>query len=190
MVISDITQAQPGCGGRTAREYTRRATRRDQLSAEAEGEPMKLRAMVVEMLLVGGCAGKQSPAPEGAKEAPLDKPAFMTGCDVYAEAPVQIGYEDATGGAAVLYHTAGNIAKLRERTNEVAAFHNGSQGKTAYLHDLRAIPHTASVEEIEDGAKLTLVSTRPRSQDALRKHLQQEVWTMQKQGCGASHEAL
>jgi hypothetical protein len=116
----------------------------------------------------------------------------MGDCDVYAEAPVEIGYEDITAGAAVLYRTGGNVVRLRERTQEVAKFHNGSQGKSRWLHDLRRIPHHASAEEIEGGAKLLLVAdrARPASQDALRKYVQQEVWTMQKKGCGAGHEAL
>lgn len=137
-----------------------------------------------------GCAGTHPGAPASAGEEPLQKPAFMQDCDAYVGAPVQLNYEDATAGAAVLYHTAGDVTKLRQRTQEVAAFHNGSQGKNAWLHDLRGVRHKAYVEEIEGGAKLTLTSERPRYQDLLRAHVQKEVLNMQKLGCSASHEAL
>jgi hypothetical protein len=153
---------------------------------------MKWRRSVVAVLCLCGCAGGQSPAPQSTGEEPVEKPAFMRDCDLYAEAPVEIGYEDITGGAAVLYRTSGNVARLRERTQEVAKFHSGTQGKSRWLHDLRAIPHHATAEDIEGGAKLLLVSdrARPAYQDSLRKNVQQEVWTMQKKGCGAGREAL
>jgi len=150
---------------------------------------------VVALLMFGACAGTR-PTAQGAQtesgEEPLAKPPFMGSCEKYAEAPVELGYEDTTAGAAVIYRTRGNVARLRERTREVAAFHNSSVGKTRWLHDLRSVAHSASVEDVEGGAKLTLLVTRirPGAQDLLRIHVQKEVSNMQKQGCQVSHEAL
>jgi hypothetical protein len=152
---------------------------------------------VVGMLLLCACAGTQQPAPQGtaqaqSEEEPLEKPPFMGSCELYAEAPVTLSFENATAGAAIIYQTTGNVARLRERTQEVAKFHNGTLGKTRYLHDLRMIEHSATVEDVEGGAKLTLLvdRVRPGAQDSLRNHVQQEVTNMQKLGCEASHEAL
>lgn len=146
-------------------------------------------------LFVSGCGG----SPHGQQRtvgtnatAEEAKPAFKRSCSEYAGAPVAITYEDAPGGAAVLYRTQGNVEKLRERTEHVARFHNDSTSKTPWLHDLYSIPHRAYVSPLPDGAKLVLIAKgiAKRRQDELRSHVQQDVWIMQRKGCGAGQEAL
>ena len=123
---------------------------------------------------------------------PQPRPAWKRGCTEYARAPVSIAYEDAPGGAAVVYRSRGNVAALRRRTHEVAAFHNDATTKVGALHDLYAIPHRAYVEEIEGGAKLILVAkgARPQLMDALRVQVQQETLMLRRRGCGTGQEAL
>lgn len=120
------------------------------------------------------------------------KPAWKRSCTEYAGAPVRIDYEDASGGAAVLYRSQGDVAALRRRTREVAAFHNSAKPKAGALHDLYAIPHRAYVEDVEGGARLVLVPKSARRQflDNLRLQVQQETLNMRRLGCGAGQEAL
>ena len=123
---------------------------------------------------------------------PAPKPAWKRSCTEYAGAPVQIDYEDASGGAAVVYRSQGDVAALRRRTHEVAAFHNSAAPKVGALHDLYAIPHRAYVEEVEGGARLVLVPKGARRQllDYLRLQVQQEALNMRRLGCEAGQEAL
>jgi hypothetical protein len=123
---------------------------------------------------------------------PAPKPAWKRSCTEYAHAPVDVTYEEAVGGAAVVYQTGGDVAALRQRTHEVAEFHNSSRSKVRALHDLFAIPHRAQAEDIEHGARLTLVpkSVRPRDLESLRINVQQEVFTLRRRGCGTGQEAL
>jgi hypothetical protein len=105
---------------------------------------------------------------------------------------VEIAYQDASGGAAVIYRTKGDVDALRARTAEVASFHNSGAAKGPVLHDLASIPHNARVESMEGGAKLVLTPKRLSLHDleALRRNVQQEVLIMQKRGCGRGQEAL
>jgi hypothetical protein len=120
------------------------------------------------------------------------KPAWKRSCTEYARAPVGVHYEDAPGGAAVVYRTRGDVAALRQRTREVAHFHNSAASKVGALHDLFAIPHRAHVEEVDEGARLVLVAkgARPQRLDALRLQVQQETLTLRRRGCGTGQEAL
>ncbi len=134
-------------------------------------------------------------APRGSQSATTNEketPAWRRSCSELAGAPVSIEYEDTPGGAAVVYRTKGDVAALRWRTQEVARFHNSAQSKLGALHDLSAIPHRARVEPVEDGARLLLVvkSVRRQALDALRVHVQQDVFTLQRTGCGTGQEAL
>jgi hypothetical protein len=150
---------------------------------------MRQRALGLILLGTCACASARATPPAGGK-AP--KPAWKRSCTEYARAPVSIEYEDAAGGAAVVYRTQGDVAALRLRTREVAQFHNSSELKLGALHDLSAIPHRAVVEELEDGARLVLISkgVRPQLLDALRLQVQQETFTLQRRGCGTGQEAL
>jgi hypothetical protein len=146
------------------------------------------RARTLFVLTLLACATQ----PVTPRAQPLVKPAWKRSCTEYARAPVSIDYEDASGGAAVIYRSQGDVAALRQRTREVAAFHNSAQPKIGALHDLFAIPHRAHVEELEDGAKLILVPKSARRQllDSLRIQVQQETLTMRRRGCGTGQEAL
>jgi hypothetical protein len=123
---------------------------------------------------------------------PSPKPAWKRSCTEYARAPVRIDYEDASGGAALVYRTRGDVTALRQRTLEVAEFHNSTGSKIGALHDLFAIPHRAYVEEVKGGTKLILVpkGVRPQQLDALRVQVQQETLNMRRRGCGTGQEAL
>ncbi|HEX6242364.1 MAG TPA: hypothetical protein VFZ61_15740 [Polyangiales bacterium] len=137
------------------------------------------------------CACASSARPTTGRTAE-PKPAWKRSCTEYARAPVSVEYEDASGGAAVVYRTRGDVAALRQRTHEVAQFHNSSEAKLGALHDLSAIPHRARVEEVEDGARLVLTpkGARPQLLDALRLQVQQETFTLRRRGCGSGQEAL
>ncbi len=153
----------------------------------------RIGAIGVALLL--GCAscrayGANSASVPGERRQHL--PAWRRGCREYAKAPVSISYQDAPGGAAVFYRTAGDAAALRARTEEVARFHNGGKAKIPALHELYHLPHRAFVEPLKDGAKLLLVPKRPDPSDleVLRRNVQQEVFNMQRSDCGHGQEAL
>jgi hypothetical protein len=150
------------------------------------------------LLVLPGCAAASRTPPRAATQ-PFDpatqgvpKPAWKRSCREYAGAPVDITYQDASGGAAVVYRTKGNVERLRERTEEVARFHNSAAGKAPDLHDLYRIPHNARVENLSGGAKLVLVpkSLDPSLLEDLRRNVQQEVSNMRRKGCGRGQEAL
>lgn len=141
-----------------------------------------------------GCGGPSAkPNLAGARpSADAGAPAWKRSCEEYAGAPVEISYEDGSGGAAVLYRTKGNVQALRERTAEVARFHSSARPRTPAMHDLNSVPHYAYVEELPAGAKLVLLpkSANPQQLEELRRNVQQEVSNMQKHGCGRGQEAL
>ena len=153
------------------------------------------RGLLCALALVG-CASQGGPRPPVQRTSRAEheepKPAWRRTCTEYARAPVAISYQDAPGGAAVLYRTPGDAQALRTRTEEVAQFHNGGAAKIPALHDLYHVPHRASVEPLDDGAMLVLVPKHPdvRDLDTLRRNVQQEVFNMQRKGCGRGQEAL
>jgi len=124
------------------------------------------------------------PAPTASNKAGV--PAWKRSCEEYAGAPVEVTYQDGSGGATVIYRTKGNVAALRARTKEIAGFHNSGRRQAPALHDLYHLPHYAYVEELPAGAKLTLI---PKSANP-RQLVQQEVTNMRKHGCGRGQEAL
>lgn len=142
---------------------------------------------------VAACGPAEVPVrSESVAERRVKPPAWRRSCTSYAKAPVHIDYQDASGGAAVLYTTRGDVAALRERTQKVAEFHNSSQPKLGAMHELYHLPHQAYVENLPQGAKLVLVSKRIdlASLAELRRNVQQEVLNMQRRGCGTGQEAL
>lgn len=152
-------------------------------------------ALGVLCLLGASCGGAGSPSARfvgDVSDAGTQPPAWKRRCEEYAGAPVRVSYEDASGGAAVLYRTKGDVAALRARTAEIARAHNSARLGPPALHDLFPIPHSAHVEELRDGAKLVLIpkSANPRLLADLRRNVQQEVNNMQKRGCGRGQEAL
>lgn len=147
---------------------------------------------VLAMVWLLACAAPRGSQSAVANEKEQEKPVWRRSCSEFARAPVSLEYEDTPGGAAVVYRTKGDVAALRWRTHEVARFHNSAQSKLGALHDLSAIPHRARVEPVEDGARLLLLvkSVRRQALDALRMHVQQDVFTLQRTGCGTGQEAL
>jgi hypothetical protein len=156
------------------------------------GGALAAASLLVLMLL--GCGGSSAkPSLPGARpSADGGVPAWKRRCEEYAGAPVDVSYQDGSGGAAVLYRTKGNVQALRERTNEVARFHSSTRRRTPAMHDLNHVPHYAYVEELPEGAKLVLVpkSANPQQLEELRRNVQQEITNMQKHGCGGGQEAL
>lgn len=152
---------------------------------------MKRYAITTCALALLGCAGTTRVS-ESPKQESDTLPAWKRSCEEYAQAPVTIEYQDASGGGAVLYRTEGNAQGLRERAEEIARFHNNATAKLGELHDLYSIPHRASVEPIEGGAKLVLVPKHMQRRDLeeLRRHVQQDVFIMQRHGCESGQEAL
>jgi hypothetical protein len=141
------------------------------------------------LLAVAGCSTTSLTA--GVRPA-ARPPAWKRSCEEYARAPVEVSYEDGSGGAAVTYRTRGDAPALRARTEEIARFHNSARARPPALHDLYALPHYAYVEPLRDGAKIVLVpkSADPQQLEKLRRNVQQEVTTMRKHGCGTGQEAL
>ncbi|MET0284425.1 MAG: hypothetical protein ABW352_08140 [Polyangiales bacterium] len=139
------------------------------------------------VLLALGCAGAQhgSHARGSANAGTANK--RSAACE--SDQPVEIAYRDAPGGSSVSFATTGSVDALRERVNELAEYHNGSEDPLA-MHDLNAIPHRAQVEPLERGAKLTLIASASNDTDALRKSVQQDVEQLKAHGCIAGQEAL
>jgi hypothetical protein len=148
-------------------------------------------ALALLCALACGCSGAGGPhIPMG--RTPLaegEPPPWRTDCRREGDPPVKLGYRDAPGGASVLYTTEGDPTYLRARVTEVARYHNGGAPATA-MHDLASVPHTAMVEQLEQGIVLTLFATERRHVDALRRQVQQDVWIMRRRGCAAGQEAL
>ena len=118
-----------------------------------------------------------------------EAPAWKRACSREGDAPVTLAYRDAPGGASVHYTTAGDAAYLRQRVTDVARYHNAAAPITG-MHDLANIPHTAMVQELDNGIALTLFTSDRRHMEELRVHVQQDVWIMRRKGCGAGQEAL
>lgn len=116
-------------------------------------------------------------------------PPWRRSCREEGAAPVTLRYRDAPGGAAVEYTTTGDPAYLRERVTEVARYHNSGVPSTA-MHDLADVPHTATVQEIEGGALLTLFTSDRIHMEELRIQVQRDVQIMRRHGCGRGQEAL
>lgn len=142
-------------------------------------------------LMLLGCASVP-PGHERNASQQAQRPAWKRSCEEYAQGPVAIDYQDAPGGAAVLYRAQGGERGLRERAEQIARFHNSSAGKVGALRDLSSVPHRAHVEEVDGGVKLVLtVKTLLRTDlERMRWSVQQDVFTMQKKGCQSGHEAL
>ncbi len=112
-------------------------------------------------------------------------------CQSEKGAPVGIRYEDAAGGAAVLFTTPGDPTPLREQAEALARARNHYENELELQDqsELR-LPHTAAVQAVEHGAKLTLVPRRPMDLDGLRRHVQQDVTQLQTHGCTGGARAL
>jgi hypothetical protein len=109
-------------------------------------------------------------------------------CSPKLEAPVEIAYRDAAGGASVVFTTRGDPGALRECVSEVARSHD-SATPSAVQDDLYAVPHTARVQDVQGGIMLTLIASAQNDYDQLRNDVQQDVWAMQ-HGCAGGHELL
>lgn len=147
-----------------------------------------------------GCSGSRAAAPPGevpggrteASSSSKDNElaaAWKRSCATQASDKIAIEYRDEPGGAAVLFTTEGDAARLRERVTEVARYHNSSEPQMA-MQDLYSIPHTAKVSDIEGGVKLSLIANATNDDSTLRKGVQKDVWEMQRDGCAATNEAL
>lgn len=104
--------------------------------------------------------------------------------------PVEVAYQNAPHGASVSFTTTGGDPHaLRQHVLKLARLHN-SYKEQPDSHSLLHLPHIAQFKEIDGGAQLTLVAEAPNDSDALRRHVQQDVLGMQRDGCQAAHEVL
>lgn len=149
---------------------------------------MRVRCGAILCLSLAACAT----SPETPRTQAPQRQAWERSCTEYARAPVSVRFEDVPGGAAVVYRSQGNLAALRQRTREIADFHNSPTSNVGAPHDLFEVPHRAYVEEVKDGARLVLMpnSTRPQLLDALRLEVQEETLMLRRHGCGTGPEAL
>ena len=154
---------------------------------------MRLNGVLVYALLLVGCVPAAVPSADPRAPAqPRQLPAWQRPCAAYATGPVAIEYQDAPGGAAIIYRAPGSESGLRARAREVAQFHNSSAAKNGVLHDLSSVPHRTDVEDIDGGVKIVLraKSVRTTDLDRLRWSVQQDVQMKQKGGCQSGQEAL
>lgn len=141
------------------------------------------------LLVLLGCAhGSGTTRSQKVSEQQL---AWARVCEGEPGAPVHINYEDASGGAAVLFTTQGDPSPLQEHAEQVARLHNRGARELSGndLSEVR-LPHTAEVEQLQNGAKLTLLPRRPTDLDGLRRHVQQDITWMKRHGCTTSTEVL
>jgi hypothetical protein len=137
-------------------------------------------------LACGGSAQIHDEASLPARESMSDKEAIAAcdrTCNPRVEAPVEVAYRDASGGASVIYTTTGDADALRSCVSEVARAHGAVEPVLA--NDLYAIPHSARVQDVEDGIMMTLIASAQNDDTALRRDVQQDVWGMQR-SCVAS----
>lgn len=152
---------------------------------------MKQRLTILTALTLAACGTSQpSRFPMGGSvTAEGERPAWKRSCSREGEPRAKVEYEDAPGGATVIYTTHGDPTYLRERAVEVARYHNGA-APTRGMHDLADVPHTAMIEYIDQGVRLTLFASARDDVEELRINVQQDVWAKQKRGCAAGQEAL
>ena len=67
---------------------------------------------------------------------------------------------------------------LRSCVSELARAHDESTPGVVE-NDQFAIPHTARVQDVQGGIMMTLVASAQNDDTALRRDVQQDVWTMQ-----------
>jgi len=99
-------------------------------------------------------------------------------CSPKVDAPVEIAYRDAAGGASVIFTTSGDLDALRSCVSEVARSHELSKQEVVE-QDRHAIPHSARLQDVPDGVMMTLIASAQNDDTALRRDVQQDVWAMQ-----------
>ena len=107
-------------------------------------------------------------------------------CASKLDEPVEIAYRDASGGASVIFTTTGDPGELRSCVGELARAHDAA-APDIVENDLHAVPHSARVQDVQDGVMMTLIAAAQNDDIALRRGVQQDVWAMQ-HSCGVSHE--
>jgi hypothetical protein len=104
--------------------------------------------------------------------------------------PVHVAYTPAPAGASVSFRTRGDQRALREHVQELAELHNTQSAREPEMYSLRDLPHTARYRELADGAMITLTADAGNDAQALQRHVQEDVLSMQREGCVGAHEVL
>jgi hypothetical protein len=91
-----------------------------------------------------------------------------------------VAVSDVEGGVALAFTTStGDVAQVRERARRMAAMHDGRPGMGMGMMPAA----TATVEDIDGGARITLVANDPAQEDALRQHVRMHAERMQGGEC-------
>lgn len=139
-------------------------------------------------LLLVGCAGAQKPKHEH-RGGPMSMvcPMPVPGTTVAAA--------DIEGGAALTFITTGDVNELRLRIRRMAELNNehpprhrdgdlrpNPGGEPADMHE-QMPDTTATAEDLENGAQLTLVPKNPADLTLLRDHLRQHADKINRGDC-------
>lgn len=129
-------------------------------------------------LLLAACGGSSKPASttgpgsgSGSAVAAADDPS----CPLLVPG-TSISVEDTQAGPALVFVTTGDVAAVRTRAGALAAMHNQGNGPATAFGAIFKVKSTASVAEIEGGARVTFQPADPAGAgavgDELRMHAQ------------------
>ena len=91
---------------------------------------------------------------------------------------------ETSDGAALEYKTTGDVADLRARVHRMADMHD--HGGCPMMPQMATPPSTASVEDIEGGARIVFRPKDTMQIRALREHVRNEAAEM-RSGCPMMH---
>lgn len=94
-----------------------------------------------------------------------------------------VAASDVDGGVALAFTTrSGDVEELRRRVRRMAEMHAGHGG-------MGMMPAaTATVEDVDGGARIALIATDPAQQEALRQHAHMHAGQMQGGQCPMMQE--
>ncbi len=128
---------------------------------------------IVAMLLVVGCAHKPAPAP-APSEQPIGQGSAMGLCPL-VQMGAQIAAEDTPDGVALAVSAPeSQRVQVRQYLRDAAARHE-QQRVAGKPHREMLPPHSTSVEDTDQGARLIFRPDVPEQQDALRQGVRQHV---------------
>jgi hypothetical protein len=89
---------------------------------------------------------------------------------------------DVEGAVAISFTTrTGDVAELRRRVRHMAEMHAQHQG--CEMHQMKMVPSTATVVDIDGGARMVLVPNDPAQLAALRQHARDHATMMASGRC-------
>lgn len=141
-----------------------------------------LLAVLASPLLLAACVHSAPPKPaEGDAGMKAWCPMTVPGTQVYAA--------DTEDGSALTFTTApAEVAELRIRVHAMASMHNqrheGAGGDERMGGMKRPPPSRAWVQDVENGARLSMTPNAPADLPALRSAVRGHAEHLQRHGCG------